>query len=437
MEVTTRPNYEYRVGFFTLVAIIILLWGWGWLKSFSLHPPQRFTVQFHDVAGLNKNAPVQVNGVRVGTVDKIELHGKGQVYCKLAITTEDTTIPLGSKVTIQTLGLVGAKYVEISLPELDPNQPAPVPIPPEAIIKGEDPVRVELYMNKIAANLSHVSAALGSKLASESLAQAAETSGNTMVSFKQAADKFNKNMDKLAEATTSFNTTANKFTQGANSANDFFHQGTQTMQKVSGLAQDLQKTSRRVNKILDNPSFSADLKDTTQLAKDTAEKIRSAIHEWNTTLTDKPVRDDMMTMLNKLANSTENIYRSMQIVKIVSDDQSLRNDIKELVHTAKDAMIKANDVLGKDNFVSDAKLTMSKLRTAADDVDLASKNINQLLSRKRPLLHLMFGSGIKKGTTKVQLKEKREVELDAATQDKEPHPTPSSRPPQTLEPESP
>ena len=395
MESVTKPNYEYRVGLFTVFAVIILFWGWSWLKSFTFHPPQRFTVKFHDIAGLSTNAPVQVCGVRVGTVEKIELHGKGQVLCHLKITTEDATIPEGSKVTIQTLGLVGAKYVEVSLPEVNPDEPAPPALAQNSVIVGEDPVRTELYMNKIASNLSRVSEALGSDASRDSIAKAAQTSGATMTSFREAADKFNKNMDKLSEATTSISNTASKFSQGASSATGFFNEGTQTMEHVSSLAQDLQRTDRKLDKILDNPALSADLKDTARLAKETAEKVQATIHEINTTLTDKPFREDMIAMLNKLNTSTENVYESMKIVKSVSNDQSLRADVKEAVANAKEAVIKANDLLGQDNFVSDAKLTMAKLRTAADDVDLASKNINQLLGRKRLLLHLMFGGGVK------------------------------------------
>jgi ABC-type transporter Mla subunit MlaD len=399
-ETPRKPNFEIRVGMFTLFAVIILFWGWSWLKSFSFHPPQRFTVQFHDIAGLNNNAPVQVNGVRVGTVEKIELRGKGQVLCRLKITTEDATIPEGSKVTIQTLGLVGAKYVEISFPEVKPDEPPPPPIAPETVIVGEDPVRTELYMNKIASNLSHVSEALGSKSASESLAKAAESSGDTVSKFKEAAEKFNKNMDKLSEATNNINSTTSKFKEGATSATGFFDQGKQTMQQVQGLAVDLRQTNRKVDKILGSPTLSTDFKDTVRMARDTADKIQTAMHELDTTLTDKPLRDDMITMLNKLATSTDNVYNSLQIVKTISNDQSLRSDMKEVLANAKEAMSKANSILGQDTFISDARLTMQKLRTAADDVDLASRNINQLLGRKRLLLHLMFGSGVKESSGK-------------------------------------
>ena len=131
MEVTNKPsqpNYEYRVGLFSVIALIIVFWGWSWLKDISLRPPQRFDVKFHDIAGLTKNAPVQVNGVRVGTVEKIELRGAGQVLCSLRIPAENTIIPQGSLITIQTLGLVGAKYIEITLPKQGPDEAMPPPI---------------------------------------------------------------------------------------------------------------------------------------------------------------------------------------------------------------------------------------------------------------------------------------------------------------------
>lgn len=79
--VAHRTNVEAQVGLFATVALIMFIYGWSWLKGLSvLHPPQRFTVQFHDVAGLNSNAPVNVNGVRVGTVEKLSLKKRGRSW---------------------------------------------------------------------------------------------------------------------------------------------------------------------------------------------------------------------------------------------------------------------------------------------------------------------------------------------------------------------
>jgi len=393
VEAVSEPRYEIRVGLFTVIALIILVWGWSWLKGLSFHPPQRFVVKFHDVAGLNLNAPVNVNGVRVGTVEKIQLHGKGQVLCSLKITSEDIAIPQGSQVTIQTLGLVGAKYVEISLPAVNPDQPPPPPIEPGSLLIGEDPVRVELYVNKIATNVSNVTDAFAATKARQSLGQAAENVGPAIENFKEATAKLNDNMSKLSEATSSLTTTANKFGNGATSAQAFFTEGAQTMKNVSGLTHDLRNTDHKVDRILDNPAFSADLKEAFQTAKQTAEKIQLAIHELDATVNDKSVRQDIITMLNKLADSTERIRESMNAAKDITHDPKLRSDLKEIVDNAKDAMDKADKVLSNPHFARDARLTMAKIRLAADNVNLASMNINRIVGSRHPLMRLFLNGG--------------------------------------------
>ena len=386
-ETTITPNYEYRVGLFTVIALIILFWGWSWLKDFSLHPPQHFMVKFHDVAGLTKNAPVQLNGVRVGTVDKIELKGEGQVFCSLRIPAESTTIPQGSQITIQTLGLVGAKYVEITLPKRNPDEEMPPPIEPDTVVVGQDPVRVELYVNRIAANFSRFSECFGDVGAREGLTQAARDSGVAMSNIKEAAAKFKDNMNQLSEATTDIR-------QGAVSARGFFVQGQSTMQKVSGLAGEWQNAGRKINRLIDEPSFNSNVKQTVQLAKETATKVQEAMHELSTTLSDKDMRNDLISMLNRLTDATDNINKSMQVVRQMADDHGLRADLKEAMANAKEALTKANEVLSNPNFIDDAHETMADLRSASLQVSKMAKTINTVLGKKHPLLHMMFGNDI-------------------------------------------
>lgn len=409
------PNYEYRVGLFTVVALILLFWGWSWLKSFSFHPPQRFKVQFHDIAGLTKNAPVQVNGVRVGTVEKIDLSGDGQVLCSVAVPVENTTIPQGSTVTIQTLGLVGAKYVEISLPKLKPGETAPLPVEAEAIIVGQDPVRVELHMNRIATNFSRLSDCFGDSEANDSITKAVRDAGPAMSNIKDAAFKFRNNMDRLTEATTDIR-------QGAVSARGFFNQGQSTMVRFSDAAKEWQSTGHKINHLIDEPTFNSSVKQTVQMAKETASKIQEAIHELNGTLADKEMRGDIITMLGKLTDSTENINKSMQVVRQLADDSGLRSDLKEAMANAKDAMSKANEVLSNPNLVTDARETMSQLRTASAKVSKMAQTIDQLLSKKHPLMRMLFSSAFSSSektavetTTSTDKAEKKETFTSAVT----------------------
>ncbi len=389
VEAENKPNYEYRVGLFAVIALIILFWGWSWLKDFSFNPPQRFQVQFHDIAGLTKNAPVQVNGVRVGVVEKIDLRGEGQVVCSLKIPKENTVIPQGSKITIQTLGLVGAKYIEITLPKLKPDEPMPPPIEPDSLVMGQDPVRSELYINHIAANLSEFTESLSGLKARMGVAKAAEESGVAIDNLKIAAAKFSNNMDRLTDVTADLK-------HGACSADGFFVEGKSTLQRISSMAQEWQNAGHKVNHIVSGPDFNGNIKETVRLAKETAEKVQQAMHELNQTLSDKDMRSDITTMLNKLLSATENISRSVQAAKDIAGDQQLRSDLKEAMSNAKDAMTRADKLLSNPDLINDAHNTMAQLRSASTQVREMAERINNLLSKKHPLLHMILGASLNK-----------------------------------------
>ncbi len=394
-----KPNYEIRVGLFALFALILFVWGWAWLKSFNLlHMPQRFTVRFHDVAGLNNNATVNINGVRVGTAEKVELISKGEVYVHMRITADNVVVTKGSTITIQTLGLVGAKYIEITLPELRPGEPPPPALTESDIVVGEDPVRVELVLNDIATKVSRVFHSVRGEKAGKSLAQALENSGEAVKQIREASEKLNKNMDRFTKVADSVESTSNKFGQVADraqrleaNADAFLKDGSQTFSNVSVLTQDLRGTARKMNRILENPAMSSDLKETARMARETSENVSRAIHELNGTLKDENARHDIMSMLDKVNQSASSIEKSVSQIDKMSADQGLRSDVKEIVNNAREAMGKIDNIVSEPGFKTDIRRTVDKIRTAADDVDYASRQLQNVLDKRAPLLHMMFG----------------------------------------------
>ncbi|MBS1990004.1 MAG: MCE family protein [Cyanobacteria bacterium SZAS LIN-3] len=419
-----KPNYELRVGLVSLGAVCLLFNGWGWLKGFSLlHPPQRFIAQFHDVAGLNNNAPVNINGVRVGVVENIELRKtapaepagtprdakkskeQGIVFVHLKISTEATTIPVGSLITIQTQGLVGAKYIEITLPEVKPGDPMPADIQPDTIVAGQDPVRIELVMNKIASKLNSIVNSAGSDDVGPSLAEALRHSGEAVNNINEAAKKLNRNMDRFGTASDTFTATATKIGKVADSARSvtgsasaFFNKGNKALDQVNILAVDFQGTSKRMNKILDNPTLSSDLKETARLAKATSESIAATVDKLNGTVKDPAVRGDIITILNKIDGSLTKANVSLSTVNKITDDKEFRAVIGKF----SDSLTKFDDILGSSGLTTDTKSTFAKLRTAADDVDIAARQIQNVLDKPRGPLKWMIG---KQGERKDAIKD--------------------------------
>ncbi|MBX9722483.1 MAG: hypothetical protein K2X81_13880, partial [Candidatus Obscuribacterales bacterium] len=202
----------------------------------------------------------------------------------------------------------------------------------------------------------------------------------------------------LRKASDSFSVTAGKISRTAehtevvaDSANRFFNQGRTSLDSVNTLANGLSQTNRKVSKILDNPGMSKDLKETVQLAHKTAQSMQAAISELSVTVKDKDLRSDLLTMLGKIQSSSDDIRHSMQVVNKLADDQGLRADMKSALSDAKDAMSKANTMLSDPGFKLDVTKTMAKVRTAATDVDSAALQLHQILAKRNPLFHMMFG----------------------------------------------
>ncbi len=419
-----RENFELRVGFFALGAIMMLLYGLAWLKSFSLFdPPQIFWVRFHDLAGLSNNATVNVQGVRVGTVSQISFKlPEGlkeppdataaeaklpKVYAQMKVTgLKELPIPQNAEITIQTLGLVGAKYIEITLPQLGSAESPPMN--KDVVVEGKDPVRVELVVNNIATKLNGIASSLSPEeagLAVKHLSLAAEKLDKNLDSMPAVTASLRKASDNVGAMANKFGKTAERAERVTDNANAFLTEGKTSFQSVTELARGVSTTNSKVSKILDNPALTKDLKDTVELAHKTASSVQAAISDLNSSVKDKELRQDLLTMLGKIQTSSEQIRQSMQVVNKLADDQGLRSDVKDMMNNAKEAMNKANTMLTDPAFKADLTQTMNKVKTAASDVDVAAKQLHYILGKRAPLFQMMFMKPGMEGKTRETLQD--------------------------------
>jgi ABC-type transporter Mla subunit MlaD len=391
-SVPSRTNYELRVGIFTIIALILLLWGWGWLKSISFRAPQRFTVSFHDVAGLNKNATVNINGVRVGVIENIELKGKGIVWVHPRITAQNVVVTEGSNFTIQTLGLVGAKYMEVTLPEVAEGEPPPKPLDPDKVYVGQDPVRVELVMNEIATSAQMFFANVRSEKTRKKL-------NAVLNNLNDASAKLNRNMDHFTAAADSVTDTARRFGGvadraggAAGNANAFFSQGTVTFRQIDVLSNELRGTNRKLQHTLDQPLFGGDLRGIVDKATAASDQFAVAMHEFSGTVKDEQVRKDLLTIAAQLRDSSSNIATSVSTVKDLANNTELRGEIKDTILNAREAINQASGLFtGTTPLQGDVGTTMASVKKAACNVDIAARQLQEVVGKRAPLLHMLFG----------------------------------------------
>lgn len=139
----TRSSFELKVGIFIFIGIVILsviVFSVG--NFYTIKRGYTLDVLFSFANGISIGAPVRYAGVEVGEVQDIEVYfdekEKQPMVRLLLWVSQNTWINEDAKANINTLGLLGEKYLEI------------VPGTREAkllrrgdILRGQDPVSTE------------------------------------------------------------------------------------------------------------------------------------------------------------------------------------------------------------------------------------------------------------------------------------------------------
>jgi ABC-type transporter Mla subunit MlaD len=371
------------LGVFSTVALVLLVMGGLWLRdNYHMHEPRYVNVYFHDVAQLGDTANVFEDGVRVGNVDSLHWESEHRVLARLKITKHLVKMPQGSRFTILNNGIVGAKYVEIIVPARSPGQAEAPELASNSTVEGEDPVRPELALNNLVLGLSRIDT-------------------NKLVT------NFDADRIRLVRAADQLAMLANKTMPVVDAALPL-------ESNLKSLTLEATKTSHNLNKVLDNPRFSSDLKETVETAKQTAETIKTTMHEVNVTLTDKDLRKDLIESLDKLHQTTGDLQGTVEQVQKITADKDLRNDVKEILSRANETMRNVDTMFKQPGYGGDLKSTLGSTKDAINHLDLAARQLNQILGSRRPLLKMMFGRPgfIKNATGKIR--EKHEAQENKA-----------------------
>lgn len=133
---------ELKVGIFIFIGLVILAWFVLLIGGTKLmRVGYNIKVVFGFANGIKVGAPVRVAGVDKGEVKEIKLtydsKGCSKVIIK-AYMDADAAIPMDSRAWVNTLGLLGEKYMEII-----PGTDFRYILSEEGYLLGEDPTSVQ------------------------------------------------------------------------------------------------------------------------------------------------------------------------------------------------------------------------------------------------------------------------------------------------------
>lgn len=113
-----KISKEVKVGFFSLLGIALLIWGYNFLKGTNiLYKSKTLYTVYPSVAGLAKSSPIIVNGFQIGVVEEIKFHpnNTGQIVVDMVITETDFLIPDNSVASLVSLDFLGSKAIAIKI----------------------------------------------------------------------------------------------------------------------------------------------------------------------------------------------------------------------------------------------------------------------------------------------------------------------------------
>lgn len=112
-----KISNEFKIGFWTIAAILILFFGIQYLKGInSIKLGTNYYVTCNDVEGLMSSSPVKINGFKVGAIRSMEYDVKnsGKIIVEVNIENNDIKIPSDSRAFISA-DLLGSGAVVIEL----------------------------------------------------------------------------------------------------------------------------------------------------------------------------------------------------------------------------------------------------------------------------------------------------------------------------------
>jgi len=111
-----KISKEFKIGLVVVVAIAAFVWGVGFLKGTEMFAGKYYLYALYPkIENLIPANPVQINGFKIGQINKISLFkkgGKNLVLVKFLIT-EEIPIPVASRARAVSADLLGTKAIEI------------------------------------------------------------------------------------------------------------------------------------------------------------------------------------------------------------------------------------------------------------------------------------------------------------------------------------
>lgn len=305
-----------KVGAFFLIVLVLaglLVWKIEDLRLGS-EGGKTISVQFDDVAGLKEKSDVRMAGVLVGRVDRIRLVG-GKAVVDIELT-RDVALRDGASASIQSLGMLGDKYVElIPGPVGGPALPAGTTLQGDAPVSFDQITRlardIEVDIRDITSNLKEsLGGALGEErlsgivdnvlVLSQELRKILESNraniDSTTANFREFSAQMTKLVERIDRLVAS---NAGNVTQGVENAKDLTAKLQTTVDNMNAITGKIAQGQGTVGNLVNSDETSKNLNEALVSVKEGVDSLTGAMTKVKKLTLDLGLRAEYLTANGK------------------------------------------------------------------------------------------------------------------------------------------
>lgn len=296
-----------KVGAFTIGGLMMLSSAVFTLGNFNFNSEDDlvFFANFKQILGLSPQADVKLNGIPVGKVE--DLVASGSTVTVVMRVAPDTKIPVDSKVTITSVGVMGEKFVNI-IPSTDKG---------EYVKNGDFLFGVEeVGMNTMFENLNKVMGKVEDLLGSVQQIIGDDTFKKSVVVMSDNLRNASENLNNMMET---FNRIA---TNNENNVNQMVEQMNGILSSMNRSMETVEHMVNNVDKFAGDPQTVEDLKTTLKNINETTQNVAHMAESMDKVVSDPKVAEDMKATLSNARSLTERADNILGKVEGISDTAS-------------------------------------------------------------------------------------------------------------------
>ena len=265
---------EIKTAILVIASILLFIWGYSFLKGKDLFTNyQTLYVQYDNVEDLAQSAPVTLNGLAIGKVNKITIdQTTGKLLVELQLKT-DFPISKTSKASLYSPSLIGGKQIKI-IPNLSDKDLAVDGQTLESTVElglteslGGKIEPIQQKLEKMLVSIDVLVTGLNNTLdkkAQEDLKKTLSELSQTMEQFHKAGGSINNILDTNKTQINGVVTNFNKMSSNFNKISDSLNKAdlgktvrnlNQTLAKVDGLMSNLNSGKGTAGKLLNDDAL--------------------------------------------------------------------------------------------------------------------------------------------------------------------------------------